>query len=197
MLKVGLTGGIASGKSAVSDRFRALGAPIIDTDDIARELVAPHNEALDEIVAAFGRDVLLAGGELDRARLRRRIFGDKRQRERLNEILHPRIKQVVKERLATIEATYCVIVVPLLVETGFAELVDRILVVEAPESIRRQRLKQRDGLTDEQVDQAFAAQADAATRLSAADDVIYNTGNFGELDRAVVALHKKYCAFKP
>ena len=192
MLKVGLTGGIASGKSAVSDRFRALGAPVIDTDVIARELVAPGSDALEEIVAVFGRDVLQADGALDRGRLRARVFADSAQRARLNAILHPRIKQAVQQRLATLDAPYCIIIVPLLVEAGFTDLVDRVLVVAAPDRLRRARLQQRDGLDDRAIDQAFAAQADDATRLAAADDVIHNTGTLADLDQAVVALHQRY-----
>ena len=192
MLKVGLTGGIGSGKTTVSDRFKALGVPVIDTDIIARELVAPGSDALAEIVTTFGADVLLPDNSLDRNALREQVFADKTKRTQLEQILHPRIRREVARRLAALDAPYCVIVVPLLIETDFKQLVDRVLVIDALDELRRKWLRERDDIDDDAIDQMFAAQTDRETRLAAADDVIRNDGTLADLEQRVLDLHKRY-----
>ncbi len=192
MLIIGLTGGIGSGKTAVSDRFAALGVPVIDADRLSRELVAQGQPALAEIAAAFGPAVLTAAGELDRAALGRRVFADPAARRRLEAILHPRIRAAMQERIATLTAPYVVLVIPLLLETGQTDLVDRVLVVDASSQRQRERVRQRDRLSDERIEQMLAAQVDRATRLAAAHDVIDNESDLATLDSAVAALHANY-----
>lgn len=189
---IGLTGGIASGKSAVAERFAALGAEVVDTDALAREVVAPGSEGLAEVVAAFGAGVLDASGGLDRGAMRARVFADDAARRQLESLLHPRIEALARERIAASEAAYVVLVVPLLLESGWDRLVDRVLVVDAPEALQRERLRQRDGTTDDEARGILASQHDRATRLAAADDVIRNSGDLEELDAAVARLDRQY-----
>ena len=195
MYTVGLTGGIASGKSAVSARFQALGAGVVDTDVGARVVVEPGQSGLDAIVDCFGRQMLGADGRLDRAALRALIFSDADARRRLEALLHPRIRDWALQELAACQAPYCLLVVPLLVESGaLLKLVDRVLVVDVPENLQRRRLQQRDGLSEDQVNAALAAQATRAQRLAIADDVIENTGDLTRLSGLVEALHRRYLA---
>lgn len=188
---VALTGGIASGKSAVSDRFAELGTPIIDTDVIAREVVEPGSEGLAEIERAFGRDVM-DGDALDRAALRRRIFDDPEARARLERILHPRIAAEAERRIAALDAPYAILVVPLLVETGLFGDADRVLVVDVPASLQIERLTARDGIGRDEAAAALRAQADRRDRLARADDVVVNTGSLSELRAEVDRLHRDY-----
>ena len=192
MLVVGLTGGIGSGKTAVSDRFARYGTPVIDTDLLARELVESGQPALDEIAAAFGRDCLDEAGCLDRARLRERVFADASGRRRLEMILHPRIRALAKQRIALLAASYCLLVIPLLVETGMTDLVDRVLVVDAPEAEQLRRVMARDRTDEEQARRILAAQARREQRLALADEVVENSGDLAALDRQVSALHQRY-----
>lgn len=191
-LVVGLTGGIASGKTAVSDRFARLGVPVIDTDRIARELVEPGMPALDAIVTRFGRTVLDSAGRLDRAGLRARVFGDPQARRDLEAILHPAIRAEAMRRVDALDAPYCILVVPLLVEGGMHRVVDRVLVVDVPPETQIARLMARDGSTTEQAKAILAAQASRDQRLAAADDVIDNAGPQDALDAAVTALDARY-----
>jgi dephospho-CoA kinase len=188
---VALTGGIASGKSAVSQRFAELGAPVVDTDVIAREVVEPGSSGLAEIEREFGRDVM-DGDALDRAALRRRIFDDRAARARLERILHPRIAAEAERRIAALDAPYAVLVVPLLVETGLFGDADRVLVVDVPESVQMQRLMDRDGVDRDDAEAALRAQADRRHRLARADDVIVNTGSPDELRAQVDRLDRIY-----
>jgi dephospho-CoA kinase len=188
---VALTGGIASGKSAVSQRFAELGAPVVDTDVIAREVVEPGSSGLAEIEREFGRDVM-DGDALDRAALRRRIFDDRAARARLERILHPRIAAEAERRIAALDAPYAVLVVPLLVETGLFGDADRVLVVDVPESVQMQRLMDRDGVDRDDAEAALRAQADRRHRLARADDVIVNTGSPDELRAEVDRLDRIY-----
>lgn len=187
-----LTGGIASGKSAVSKRFARLGVPVIDTDALAREVVRPGEAALSEVVQAFGADVLTADGELDRPRMRDRIFGDPGQRKRLEAILHPAIAERARQRIRTTRASYCLLVVPLLVETGLFSWADRVLLVDADEESQIQRLMARDHVDRTRAEAALAAQASRAQRRALADDVIDNSGTLEALDAQVAALHRVY-----
>ncbi|MEW6765658.1 MAG: dephospho-CoA kinase [Pseudomonadota bacterium] len=193
MLKIGLTGGVASGKSTVAAEFAAHGAAIIDTDLIARALVAPGQPALAEIAERFGAGVLRLDGQLDRAALRKRIFANAKERETLGAILHPRIKAEVIRQLERVDAPYVVIVIPLLVETGsYDDMLDRVLVVDVPTQTQFDRLTLRD-LIDERLARAMiASQATRAERLARADDVIDNSGTPKALAAQVDRLHALY-----
>lgn len=191
---VGLTGGIASGKSAAADAFARRGVSVIDTDVLAREVVAPGSPGLAEVVDAFGESVLDTQGALDRRRLRERVFADAAALARLEAITHPRIEALVQERLASASGPYAMLVVPLLVEKGWQRLVDRVLVVDAPVAVQRQRLMARDGIDAAAADAILARQASREERLAAADDVLDNAGDAAALDRGVERLHRRYRA---
>jgi len=196
MFAVGLTGGIGSGKSTVADLFAGLDVPVIDTDAIAHQLTAPGGAALEAIHAVFGDAVMQADGVLDRVALRRRIFADATARRQLEAILHPRIRQQVEQTLATLAAPYVLIVIPLLVETGgYADVLDRVLVVDCPEEVQIARVMARSGLARDEVNAILVAQASRAERLAAADDVIVNTASPEALHRQVATLHQRYLAF--
>jgi dephospho-CoA kinase len=192
VLRVGLTGGIASGKSTVAEMFVALGAALVDTDAIAREVVTPGSPALGDLREAFGPEIIAADGSLDRRRLRSRIFADEGERRRLEAILHPRIRRRALRLIERVEARYVLVAVPLLLETGFAELVDRIAVVDCPESVQVARLMARDGVTETEARAALDAQLDREARLSAADDVIDNGGGLEATRAQVRELHSRY-----
>ena len=195
MYAVGLTGGIGSGKSTVADLFAELGIPVIDTDVIARQLTQRGGAALDAIQAVFSDDVMRADGSLDRAALRRLVFGDPAARRQLEAILHPRIRREVEQTLAILVAPYAVIVIPLLVETGgYRDLLNRVLVVDCPEALQIARVMARNGLSHEEVMAIIAAQASRAERLACADDVIVNTAPPEALRAGVMALHQRYLA---
>jgi len=192
--RVALTGGIASGKSTVANLFAARGIPVIDTDLIAREVVEPGQPALAEIVETFGPGVLDADGRLDRPHLREKIFADPSARSRLEAILHPAIRRTM-ERQSLQAATlgpYQVLVIPLLAEGGRSDHVDRVLVVDVPESHQIERLVVRDKVSQDHAAAALRAQATRATRLAIADDVIENTGSIGDLQSQVAVLHERY-----
>jgi dephospho-CoA kinase len=189
---VALTGGIASGKSAVAERFAALGASVIDADMIARELVAPGSPALAEIVEMFGATALDATGNLDRRAMRARVFADSHARAQLDAVLHPRVRRELRERSSMVAGPYALLVIPLLLESGHYDWVDRVLVVDVPRELQRTRLLARDGITAQLADAMLDAQATREQRLARADDVVTNTGSFEELDARVVGLHERY-----
>lgn len=193
---VALTGGIASGKTAVSDRFAALGVPIIDTDLIAHAVVKPGQPALREIVTAFGQDILQPDGTLNRRLLREAIFSDPAARLKLESILHPAIRAQVQQDIAAVEAPYCIVVIPLFTESSAKansyDWVDRVLVVDTTEETQVRRVMQRDDVSREQAQAALAAQASRQSRLALADDVIENNGAAAELDAKVKRLHELY-----
>ena len=192
MYRVGLTGGIASGKTAVADIFDSLGAGIVDTDRVAREVVAPGQPGLEAVRGEFGGGVIRASGKLDRRALRKVVFADPQARRRLESLLPPLIRARTMEQLEQVRAPYAVAVVPLLVETGFGELVDRVAVVDCPRAIRLERLRIRDGMDREQAESMLNAQVDRQTRLAAADDVIDNGGSRSSTRRQVQRLHALY-----
>lgn len=190
--RIGLTGGIASGKTLVSREFAALGVPIIDTDELAREVVAPGSDGLAAVRARFGDDVLAADGSLDRRALRARVFADPAARRDLEAITHPRIRALMEARAATAGGPYQIMVIPLLVESGRRSAVDRVLVVDCPESLQLERLLARDGGSRAQAEAILAAQASRAQRLAVADDVIVNAGEPKAMAAEVAALHQRY-----
>ena len=194
LLAVALTGGIGSGKTAVSQAFARHGVPVIDTDVLAREVVEPGQPALREIVETFGEACLDATGSLDRAYLRRVVFADAGRRRELEAILHPRILRALRERLATLQTPYCLVVVPLLVETGLDRQFERILVVDVPEKVQIERVMARDRVDAEQSHRILGQQASRTRRLAVADDIIANTGTLAELEDKVAALHQQYLA---
>ena len=191
-LRVGLTGGIASGKSTVADLFAGLGVTIIDTDVIARELVMPGQPALDQVREAFGDAVFNADGTLDRAALRALIFADDRARQELEAILHPRIQQATLKQTQLAGGDYQIIVVPLLAESPLKSYVDRILVVDCGEDTQIRRLLARDAETEAQARRVLAAQSNREERLAIADDVIDNDGDLADTGNQVAALHEIY-----
>jgi len=191
-LRIGLTGGIASGKTTVAARFSELGVPVIDADDVARAVVAPGEPGLAEVLERFGRRVLAANGELDRRALRALIFADASSRRDLEGILHPLIRADMERREGAAEGPYAILAIPLLVEGASRDRVDRILVVDVDEEIQLERLIARDGSTAEQARAILSAQASRASRLAAADDVLMNEGTIANLRQAVDRLHQRY-----
>ena len=190
---VALTGGIASGKTAVSDRFAALGVPVIDTDLLAREVVAPGTEGLAAVAARFGESVLQPNGALDRRALREHIFADPEARRALEAITHPRIREALEAQLAALEAPYAIVVIPLLFETGWQARFDRVLLVDVPKATQKQRLMARDGISSAEAERILETQVSRAQRRAMADDVIDNTGDISQLNARVEALHGTYC----
>ncbi len=191
---VALTGGLASGKSTVARRFQELGVPVIDADAVTRRLVEPGTPALAEIVDAFGDDVLDGHGRLDRARMRERVFGNDADRGRLESILHPKVHEAMQAFASSSEAPYVLLVIPLLVETGQAGEMDRVIVVDAPRALRSARAEARDGSRPETIAAIIDAQATRADRLCVADAVIENTGDVAALHERVDAVHRQCLA---
>lgn len=190
---VGLTGGIGSGKSAAASYLMMLGAGVVDTDEISHRLTGPGGAAISAIRTAFGPDYITADGRLDRTRMRTRVFSEPTAREMLEAILHPMIRDVVRQELESAEAAYSVLVVPLLFETGqYRDSVNRVLVVDCDESIQRQRVMARSGLSDEEVRRIMAAQCSREARLQQADDVVDNSGSIEALHRQLDRLHQQY-----
>jgi len=192
---VGLTGGIGSGKTLVTDLFAARGVAIIDTDVIAHQLTAPGGLAIAAIGATFGAGFIDAGGAMDRARMRQLVFADAGAKQRLEAILHPLIQQECERAAASATGPYLMFAVPLLVESGrWRERVARILVVDCPEQQQVERVMRRNGLAEAQVRAIMAAQVSRAERLAAADDVIVNDGPLAALAPQVERLHAQYLA---
>lgn len=195
-LVIGLTGGIGSGKSTVAQMFAELGVQVIDTDEISHRLTAANGQAMPLIAQAFGQDAVAADGSLDRAAMRQRIFADASVRKKLEDILHPLIREEVGRLLhQSNTAPYTIVVVPLLFETGaYQPLLNRILVVDCPEPLQIQRAAARSHLDENTVRQIMAAQCSREQRLAAADDVILNENSLDKLQQEVLSIHKKYIA---
>jgi dephospho-CoA kinase len=192
---IGLTGGVAAGKSEVSRRFEALGITVADADVAARAVVAPGSEGLARIVAHFGSDILLADGQLDRAALRERIFASAQERQALEAITHPAIRQLLRQTCEQAPGPYAVAAIPLLAEAGGRQQypwLDRILVVDAPVAVQHARLMQRDGIDAALADRMIAAQASREARLALADDVVRNDGHPDHLQAEVERLDRAY-----
>ena len=190
---VGLTGGIGSGKSAAAEEFARLGAEVVDTDEIARELTAPGGAAMPHIKSRFGAAFVAGNGAMDREAMRRRVFSDPAAKRTLERLLHPMIREASSRRIAEAKAPYVVHVVPLLIESpDYRSRVDRVLVVDCPEELQVERVRARSGLDAAQVRAIMLSQAPRAARLAAADDVIDNGGDRAALKTQVAQLHAKY-----
>jgi dephospho-CoA kinase len=192
---IGVTGGIASGKSTVARAFEALGVPWVDADDVAREVVEPGEPALAEIHERFGRRVLNHDGTLNRRALREIVFADPAQRRWLESVTHPRIRARLVEHLARLEASgapYVLLVSPLLFESGQSEMADRCLVIDVPEALQIERTAARDDVDEAQARAIVAAQMPRAERLARADDVLDNSGSEAEMRRRVAELDRQY-----
>lgn len=192
MIVIGLTGGIGSGKSTVTELFANIGIPVIDTDIVARDIVTPGSEALVEIQNNFGRQYIQADGRLDRSAIRQLVFNDAQAREQLESILHPRIRKKVWMWIEQQKSSYCIVVVPLLLEKGWDEYFDRILVVDVDETVQIERTMQRDHLSRKEVMDIMDAQVPRQKRLKAADDIIENHLNETDLEQQVNQLHLNY-----
>ncbi len=193
---LGLTGGIGSGKSAAARHFSALGVHVVDADQAARWVVEPGRPALTEIVGHFGREILLANGNLDRAALRRRVFQSAEERRWLERLLHPLIRQEILASLEQASSPYAILESPLLVETDQHTMTQRILVVDVPESLQLERAMQRDGADREQIEAILKAQASREERLRHADDVLVNDRDLPWLHGEVERLHRFYLTLR-
>lgn len=194
---IGLTGGVASGKSEVTRRFEALGISVADADVAAREAVAPGSEGLAEVVAEFGRQMLDAAGALDRAAMRRHVFADADARKRLEAIIHPRVRAMLKSACEQAPGPYAIAAIPLLAEGGGRRAypwLDRILTIDVPRELQFARLMQRDGIDAALAEKMLATQATRGQRLAIADDVIVNDGPLEALDPQVAMLDARYRA---
>lgn len=194
VFRVGLTGGIASGKSTAAKFFGALGVPILDSDQIARDVVEPGQPPLERLVERFGPSILTADGHLDRPALRDIVFSDPRARTDLEALTHPAIGAALEARSATAGGPYQILVIPLLVEKHLGSQVDRVLVVDCDEALQISRLRSRDGSTLQQVRAILDAQVSRSTRLKAANDVITNEADMSAVQSQVGALHARYLA---
>ena len=190
--RLGLTGGIASGKSTVAAEFAALGVPVIDLDDVAREVVAPGTPLLEAVLARFGAHLRTPGGGLDRRALRELVFADPAARADLEALLHPAIRARAEQLVQAAGGPYQVIVEPLLAERGSAGRYQRVLLVDCDEALQRERLARRDGSSEATIGGLLAAQATRAERRAVAHDVLENTGSQAQLAAAVRALHERY-----
>lgn len=191
-LVVGLTGGIASGKTTVANWLAVFGVPVIDADVLARDLVFPGKPAFKEVIAAFGEHMLTDAGTLDRGKMRTLVFSHPEQRRQLEAILHPRVRREMRRRVRALAAPYCVLSIPLLLESGQQDLVDRVLVVDTPAALQMARTRARDGSDTETIMGILNAQASRSSRRAAADDIIDNSGGLAELRAQVMMLHVRY-----
>ena len=197
MLKVGLTGGIGSGKTSVSDLFKNLGTPVIDTDVIAHDLVNNNEAVLAQISDTFGADVLKPNGELNRKKLAHLVFSKKEHKQSLEKILHPKIESEVLHQIKKLSSShnppaYVIVVVPLLIEANYRDLIDRILAVIADEEVRISRVQQRDKRSLSEIRAIISNQVDDSTRLNEADDIIENNSDINVIENQVENLHEMY-----
>lgn len=190
--RVGLTGGIASGKSTAARFFGSLGVPIIDTDQLARDVVEPGQPPLERLVERFGPSILTPDGHLDRPALRSIVFSDPKARADLEALTHPAIGAAVEARSAAIGGEYQILVIPLLVEKGLGSQLDRVLVVDCDEELQIRRLQARDGSTMQEARAILNAQASRSARLRAAHDVLKNEGDMAAVRDQVAHLHPRY-----
>ncbi len=192
MLRIGLTGGIGCGKSTVCRLFADLGVPVIDADLIARQLVEPGRPALTDLSACFGADILQVDGSLNRTELKRLAFSDPQHKQRLDALMHPLVYREIEAQAGQLNTVYCILAIPLLLETRHEHIVDRIVVVDCPPTLQLQRVMIRDAVNAHQAEAIIATQYDRERRLSAADDVIDNSSTADRLAEQVKSLHNLY-----
>ena len=192
MLIIGLTGGIGSGKSVASDKFKSLGITIVDADVASRTVVEPGKPALKEIEDHFGSGIITAEGKLDRNNLREIIATDPEERKWLESVTHPKIGEQITKEISESTSVYTLFVAPLLLETNSQEMCSRVVVVDVPKDVQIQRTAKRDKVSPNQVEQMVAAQMEREKRLEKADDVLLNSGTIEDLEKQVEELHKKY-----
>lgn len=194
MLRIGLTGGIGSGKSTICHIFHEFGIPIIDSDVIARELVEPGRPALQQIVTLFGEQVLQQDGSLNRAKMRELVFSNEQHRKQLESLLHPLIRLEMQQQISTLDSPYVILAIPLLFEKGWQQQLDRVVVVDCREEQQRERSGLRDGSSTQTIEQIIASQISRDKRLAAADDIIDNSGSLKSLRTQIYTLHQRYLA---
>jgi len=192
MLRIGLTGGIGSGKTTVANYFSSLAIDVIDADEIVHKISVPGQQSFDAIAENFGEDILNTNGTINRQALAKKVFKNETARKKLEAILHPAVRDAMKLAVQEARSPYCILVIPLLVETGFTELVDRVLVVTADREKRIAWIKQRNGLSDDLIESIMATQASDEERTKIADDVIENNGTLDSLLKQVEKLDQKY-----
>lgn len=192
MLKIGLTGGIGSGKSTAAHYFHELGVPIIDADKISRELTAPHSPLTKQIIDHFGNQILKNEKEIDRKKLRNIIFNNKKEKKWLESLLHPLIIHEMKNQIKKINYPYCILVIPLLVESKKIDFMDRILVIDTPIELQIKRIKQRDQTEEQSIKSIIESQSERQQRLSLADDIVLNDADLNSLNKKIKELHSFY-----
>ncbi len=194
-LVIALTGGVASGKTAVARRFEALGIHVHDADVAAREVIEPGGAGLAAVLEAFGAEVLDASGRLNRSAMRQRVFADRTARKTLEGIIHPLVREWLHERAKADQGSYCLLAIPLLAENiEHYQWIDRVLLVDVPEQLQISRLIARDSIDETLARRMLANQATRSERLALADDIIENSGDGGDLDHVVAKLHQRYLA---
>ncbi len=193
MLRIGLTGGVGCGKTTVANLFAEKGVPVFDADKTARELAEPNQLGYSAIIAEFGESIL-DNGRINRIKLRERVFANPKDRKVLEAIIHPLVYQSLDQQAANLTAPYCIFAIPLLLETGRLDFIDRILVIDCNTEQQYERVKQRDGLDDDTIGQIIQAQANRSDRLASAQDIIKNAGHIEELRGQVEKLHSNYMA---
>lgn len=191
-LKIGLTGGIGSGKSTACEIFSELGVPVIDADVIAHELVKPGMPAFNEIKIIFGTEIISSDGTLDRKIIRDKIFANEIDRKKLENILHPAVYEKISIQVKNINSKYCIISIPLLLETNASKTVDRILVIDVPRELQLERASNRDRTNKSDIDAIIDSQISRKDRLSAANDIVDNKGNINDLRKKICDLHEFY-----
>ena len=192
VLKIGLTGGIGSGKSTACEIFSELGVPVIDADVIAHELVKPGMPALNEIKKIFGTEIISNDGTLDRIIIRDKVFANEIDRKKLENILHPAVYEEISIQVKNINSKYCIISIPLLLETNASKTVDRILVIDVPRKLQLERASNRDRTNKSDIDAIIDSQISRKDRLSAANDIVDNKGNINDLRKKICDLHEFY-----
>ncbi len=196
MFIVGLTGGIGSGKSTAAKMFARLEVTVIDADVIAREIMKPGTPTYQAVVTQFGQGIVADDGQIDRHALKQIIFAESKQRQALEAILHPIIIQQMQQQAQQATSVYCIMVIPLLLETNLQAIVDRVLVIDAAPDTQIARASLRDASQTEDVQQIMNSQTSRTTRLAAADDIINNDGSLDELEKQVDDLHRRYVSCK-
>ena len=192
---VGLTGGIGSGKTTVANEFASYGIELVDADVVARQVVEPGSDCLEQIIARFGEQITLADGNLDRSKLRAIIFADPEQKQWLNQLMHPAIRQLMLQQLEQAQSPYVILVAPLLFENGLEKYTDVTLVVDINEQLQQERTSRRDQVSQQQVAQIIAAQLPRQQRLERADFVLENEEDWAQVQPKIAPLHEKFMAF--